>query len=111
MQTLQAVTSLMGPFFELLNASTRWAAAQGVQEAQAARFAAAMFRGLAGDAMEVTSQPNGFQYLVDEQTPVGLMSFRFILVVFASILRCCSSALASKTGWTERNCCEALEAG
>lgn len=68
--TLQSITSLMGPFYELLRCSRDWAAAQGVDSASASKYVGDIFRSIAEDGKLAGPKPSGFDDLVAEQTPV-----------------------------------------
>lgn len=47
-----SLTALAAPFYQLLETSTRWTAAQGVSRATAGRYMAALFHGLAADGLD-----------------------------------------------------------
>merc|ERR1712166_946701 len=69
---LQAVTTLMGPHYELLNATQKWAVEQGVPEELASDYIARTFLSISHDAMDNRNRADGFSKLVAEQTPGGL---------------------------------------
>jgi len=68
---LQAIMSLMGPFYNVLATIVDWAEGQGLDQHTAAEFTAHFYDSIVKDAVKETGQPDGFKKLVNEQTPGG----------------------------------------
>jgi len=68
---LHTITSLMGPFYNLLATVAEWAEQQGIKKQTAGEYIAHFFDSIVKDAVNVCNQPNGFKNLVSGQTPGG----------------------------------------
>jgi len=71
--TLQAITSMMGPFYQLLRCSRDWAAAAGVDRLAASKYVGDIFHSIAVDGKRMGGKLTGFDELVAEQTPVSVV--------------------------------------
>ena len=72
MLSLQVAACTMGNFFELLRVSREWCEKYGTDPIIASEYLASLYKGIAtADVKRVCSLPDGYDRLVDEQTPGG----------------------------------------
>jgi len=74
LDALQGITSLMGPFYQLLHTSALWLQNHNVSSQAAGDYVGAFFHSIAIDALSHGKKngTHGFEALVKEQTPNGL---------------------------------------
>eukprot|EP00040_Diaphanoeca_grandis_P019814 m.104969 g.104969 ORF g.104969 m.104969 type:complete len:262 (+) comp27607_c0_seq6:129-914(+) len=70
--SLQSVTCLMGPFYNMLQTCQNWLTTQGIDGVAASQYCGAMFQAVANDAEIKSNSATGFAELVAEQTPQGV---------------------------------------
>ena len=72
MSTMMVTTGLMGSFYGLLKNNRDWLVRHGIPEGKASVLVAGQYRAMLKDANTRCTDPEGFDQLIEEQTPGGL---------------------------------------
>jgi len=94
MRSLQGMSTLMGPYYQLLVTCSDWLQTEGVPPETAATLVGDLMFGVAADAAGADT-PKHFQDLVDEQTPGGLNEGNIKRLTDAGVFKEFSAALTN----------------